>query len=285
MKRFLVPAFLLAILFAAYQSREVLTYAASGGAQSGSSGSSGGQESGGHARNVGGPQAAHPTNLVGAGNTLFQQNCAFCHGRDAQGGEIGPDLTQSKLVHSDVNGDKISVVVRNGRPDKKMPAFTFTSQQMLALVAFIHAQEKASAKNGNRRGVEVSDLQTGNVEAGKQYFNGPGTCAKCHSATGDLAGIASRYQGLQLERRMLYPRDANSRVTVTLPSGQQVTGTVAYLDEFTVGLKDASGNYRSWPISNVKYKVDAPVNAHIELLAKYTDADIHNLMAYVQTLR
>ncbi len=258
----------------------------SGNSQSGNSGNSSSQVKGGHRGNPGGAQASHAPNLVEAGNALFQQNCAFCHGRDAEGGEIGPDLTQSKLVQSDVNGDKISIVVRNGRPDKKMPAFTFTSQQMLALVAFIHAQEaNASAQNGKRRGVEVSDLQTGNVEAGKQYFNGAGTCAKCHSATGDLAGVASRYQGLELEERMLYPRDATSRVTVTLPSGQQVTGTVAYLDEFTVGLKDASGNYRSWPTSKVKYKVDAPVNAHAELLARYTDADIHNLMAYVQTLR
>src|SRR6185312_11276571 len=101
-----------------------------------------------------------------AGGELFQQNCAFCHGRDAQGGEIGPDLTRSKLVLSDVNGDKISEVVRNGRPEKKMPAFNFSSQEISSLVAFIHAEEAiaaASAKDGQRRGVDASDLQTGSV--------------------------------------------------------------------------------------------------------------------------
>lgn len=228
----------------------------------------------------------HPSGMAQVGARLFQQNCAFCHGRDAQGGETGPDLTRSKLVMGDVNGDKISDVVRNGRPEKKMPAFNFSGDEMLGLAAFIHAQEaKAVAQAGRRKGVDVADLQTGNVEAGKQYFNGAGTCSTCHSPTGDLAGVATRYQGLQLEERMLYPRDAKSRVTVTLPTGQKVPGVVAYMDEFTVGLRDANGNYRSWPAGEIKYVLDAPVHAHADLFGKYTDDDIHNLMAYIQTLR
>jgi cytochrome c oxidase cbb3-type subunit 3 len=233
-----------------------------------------------------GSTAVHSSGLAMAGAPIFQQNCAFCHGRDAAGGETGPDLTRSKLVKADVGGDKISEVVRDGRPEKKMPSFNFSTQEMLSLAAFIHAQEaNAEAHKGSRRGVDVSDLQTGNVDAGRQYFNGAGTCAKCHSATGDLAGISSRYEGLQLEERMLYPRDIKNRVTVTLPSGQHVMGTLAYLDEFTVGLRDSNGTYRSWSISRVKYSVDTPVNAHVDLFNKYTDANIHNLMAYIQTLR
>lgn len=228
----------------------------------------------------------HPSGLSDAGGSLFQQNCAFCHGRDAGGGEIGPDLTRSKLVSDDVGGDKIMEVVRNGRPEKKMPAFNFSNQELLSLVAFVHSQQaKAVAMKGKRRGVDVSDLQTGNVEAGKRYFDGAGTCAKCHSAQGDLAGIASRYQGLQLEQRMLYPKDAKSRVSVTLPSGETIAGTLAYVDEFTIGLRDSDGRYRSWSANNVKYVLDAPVETHADLFSKYTDDDIHNLMAYIQTLR
>ncbi|NYF81118.1 c-type cytochrome [Granulicella arctica] len=228
----------------------------------------------------------HQSGLAEIGGPLFQQNCAFCHGRDTQGGETGPDLTRSKLVLADVNGDKISEVVRNGRPEKKMPAFNFSNQEILSLAAFIHAQEaRAVSQKGSRKGVDIADLQTGNVAAGKKYFNGAGGCAKCHTPTGDLAGIATRYEGLQLEERMLYPRDAKSRLTVTLPSGESVTGILAYRDEFTVGLRDNNGIYRSWLVSNVKYSVDAPVNAHVDLFSKYTDADIHNLMAYIQTLR
>ena len=234
---------------------------------------------------TGAPASATPAQ---AGASLFQQNCSFCHGRDAMGGESGPDLTRSKLVLDDKDGSKISEVIHNGRlnTEKKMPPFALSEQQTSDVIAFIRERiAAAAAMNGHRRGVEVADLQTGNVDAGKQYFNGAGGCAKCHSATGDLAGIASRYQGLQLEERMLYPRNAKSKVTVTLPSGEKITGTLAYLDEFTVGLRDSDDTYRTWSIPRVKYTVDSPVEAHVEQFPKYTDADIHNLMAYLQTLK
>jgi mono/diheme cytochrome c family protein len=222
--------------------------------------------------------------LAEVGRHLFQRNCAFCHGRDAAGGETGPDLTRSKLVLADVNGNQISDVIRNGRPAKKMPAFRLSNEEMRSLAAFIHHQA-GSSRPGGRRGVDVSDLQTGDVAAGKEYFNGAGGCAKCHSPTGDLAGIASRFQGLKLEERMLYPDDAKSHVTVILPTGQQITGLLAYRDEFTIGLRDSNRVYHSWPARRIHFIVDSPVDAHVDLFSKYTDDDIHNLMAYIQTLR
>ena len=229
---------------------------------------------------------AQSPGLSAAGDGLFQQNCAFCHGRDAMGGETGPDLTQSRLVRTDRTGDAIAQVIREGRPDNKMPAFSFSPQEVRGIIAFIHAREAdAVARPGGRRGVAVADLQTGNVDAGKRYFVGTGGCVKCHSPSGDLSGIASRFEGLQLEERMLYPRGAKNTVTVTLASGQKISGVVAYLDEFTVALRDPAGAYRSWPTSRVHYKVQAPVDAHVELFGKYSDNDIHNLMAYLQTLR
>jgi cytochrome c oxidase cbb3-type subunit 3 len=233
------------------------------------------------------PPKAYPRELVQQGGALFRQDCSFCHGRDAGGGETGPDLTRSKLVTEDVDGNKIGPVVRNGRPDKGMPRFDRSDEQIASLAAFIHTQQNRAVARGSggRKGVDAADLQTGNVRAGKEYFEGAGGCTTCHSPTGDLAGIASRYRGLELEESMLYPRHARSQVTVTLASGQTITGTLAYLDEFTVGVVDPAGWYRSWRTRDVKYKVDAPVNAHVELFTKYTDDDIHNLMAYLQTLR
>ena len=166
------------------------------------------------------PQS-NPTVLAETGQSLFLQKCAFCHGRDAGGGETGPDLTTSKLVAEDTGGNKIGVVVHNGRPEKGMPAFAVSEQDVAALAAFIHDQKKkADSQQGGRRGVDVSDLQTGNVDAGKQYFNGTGGCSSCHSPTGDLAGVASRYQGLKLEQRFLFPENTHAKVTVTLPSGK-----------------------------------------------------------------
>ena len=233
---------------------------------------------------------SYSASLVQQGAALFRQDCSFCHGRDATGGESGPDLTRSKLVAADVNGDKIGPVVRNGRPEKRMPPFNRTDQQIASLVAFIHTQQNAVAQDrrrgkGGRKGVDPEDVQTGNVEAGRKYFEGAGGCYGCHSPSGDLAGIASRFKGLELEEQMLYPRHAKSKVTVTLASGQEIPGTLAYLDEFTVGLTNAEGVYQSWRIRDVRYNVDASVEAHVELFSKYTDDDVHNLMAYLQTLK
>ncbi len=245
---------------------------------------------GGVEQNPAAPRTYSP-DRVQEGSALFRKDCSFCHGRDAGGGESGPDLTRSKLVTADVDGDKIGPVVRNGRPDKGMPPFDRSDQQITSLAAFIHTQQNDALANGGgrgsggRKGVDSSDLQTGNAEAGKQYFEGAGGCAACHSPTGDLAGVGSRYTGLELEEQMLYPRHAKSKVSVTLASGQTIIGELAYLDEFTIGLVDSTGTYRSWQTRDVQYKVDGALNAHVELFPKYTDADIHNLMAYLQKLR
>lgn len=233
--------------------------------------------------------AAHkvyPEALVEAGALNFSQNCSFCHGRNADGGEGGPDLTQSKLVKDDVDGERISAVIRHGRTDKGMPPFDFSDSKISSLVAFIHTQQVASAnKKGGRKGVEVADLQTGNADAGLAFFNGAGGCAKCHSATGDLAGLASRLEGLALEERMLYPGNGKATVKVT-KGGQAFSGRLAYRDEFTVALTDSKGVYHSWRIADLEYySLDEPANAHVDLLPKYTDADVHNLMAYLQTLK
>ena len=233
----------------------------------------------------------YPPELVQKGAAQFRQDCSFCHGRDAGGGESGPDLTRSKLVAADLHGDKIGPVIRNGRVEKGMPPFDRPDDQIASLVAFIHTQQINSRKSasgrsaaGGRKGVDPSDLQTGSVDAGRLFFEGAGGCVKCHSPQGDLAGIASRLKGLELEEQMLYPKHAKSKVTVT-SAGQTATGTLAYLDEFTVALVDASGSYRSWRIRDVQYQVDEPVKAHVDLFDKYTDANDHNLMAYLQTLR
>ncbi|MGI4756591.1 MAG: c-type cytochrome [Janthinobacterium lividum] len=220
------------------------------------------------------------------GGSLFLQNCAFCHGKDAGGGESGPDLTRSKLVASDKNGEAIMVVLHGSRVEKGMPRFGLPESEMMALVAFVHSQQDAAmSQTGTRKGVDESDLQTGHADAGKQYFEGAGGCVKCHSATGDLAGVATRYNGLKLEEQMLYPADVKSKVSVKTGTGQSFSGELAYQDEFTIGMRDSFGVYHSWPTTAITYKVDSPVDAHVAALAKYTDSDIHNVLAYMQTLK
>jgi cytochrome c oxidase cbb3-type subunit 3 len=238
------------------------------------------------------PQTATPQKFppeqIAAGREAFAGQCGFCHGRDTAGGAGGPDLTRSELVANDVRGDRIIPLVRAGRGT--MPPFKLSDPDALAIVAFIHDQKtQAESAVGGRRSVDVSDLQTGNAAAGKKYFDT--ACTRCHSATGDLAGLATRLQGLQLLQRMLYPggqpRDPKraAQVTVTLPSGQTVAGRLTYRDEFTIALTDAAGWYRSWPTTQVKFTVDDPRQAHVDQLGKYTDADMHDVLAYLQTLR
>ena len=148
-----------------------------------------------------------------------------------------------------MRGDKIGPVVHSGRPEKGMPPFTLGDADLAAIVAFIHDQKgKSDLQQGGRRGVDVSDLQTGDAKAGQTFFNGAGGCAKCHSPSGDLADVAVRLKGLELLQRMLYPsgrgddgQSKSIKAAVTLPSGETVSGRVAYRDEFTIALKDTDG--------------------------------------------
>jgi cytochrome c oxidase cbb3-type subunit III len=236
------------------------------------------------------PQS-YPPDLVRTGQTRFESECGFCHGRDTAGGETGPDLTRSTLVAGDTRGDKIGPFVRSGAVAKGMPAFDLADADMSAVVAFIHAQKtKAESVGGGRRSVDVTDLETGNAQAGERYFKGAGNCSKCHSPTGDLAGIGNRFRGLPLLQRMLYPpgsrpAPAPAKVVVTLSTGETVSGALVSRDEFTVALKDASGATRTWSVNEVKFTVDDPVGAHFDQLGKYSDDDMHNVYAYLQTLR
>jgi cytochrome c oxidase cbb3-type subunit 3 len=220
------------------------------------------------------------------GQAVFASQCGFCHGRDAMGGETGPDLTRSTLVRDDSSGNTIRQVVREGRVDKGMPALHVSDADLTAAIAYIKSQKAKSELPGARRSVDDADLETGSAAAGRQYFDGAGHCARCHSPTGDLAGLAKRATGLDLLKRMLYP--ANGRgatVSVTLPSGERVDGALAYRDEFSIALTEPSGRYRSWPATQVTFTVTNPLDAHAEQLGRYSDEDMHNVLAYLRTLR
>jgi cytochrome c oxidase cbb3-type subunit 3 len=220
------------------------------------------------------------------GQTVFASQCGFCHGRDAMGGETGPDLTRSTLVRDDTSGDKIRQVVREGRVDKGMPALHLSDADVTAAIVYIKSQKAKAELPGARRSVDEADLETGNAEAGRAYFNGAGRCSRCHSPTGDFAGLAKRVTGLDLLKRLLYPSSGSgATVKVTLEAGETVEGALAYRDEFTIALTDASGRYRSWPATHVKFVVTNPLEAHAELLGQYSDEDIHNVLAYLRTLR
>jgi cytochrome c oxidase cbb3-type subunit 3 len=235
---------------------------------------------------------------VTRGQQLFLTNCSFCHAADATGAS-GPDLLRSPLVLKDQHGETIGPLVHGGRPGTAMPAFASLSDaQVSDIAAFLRMRIQAAA---NRMVYEIKGLMTGDAKQGEIYFNGPGKCNTCHSATGDFAGIAKRYDAPQLLAHIAYPtippvaaqgmagstKPSVSQVTVTLASGEKVSGELIHMDEFYVSVRDSAGWDRTISREGGKVKVDVsdPMEFHKEQLKKYTDADLHNVLAYLETLK
>lgn len=230
----------------------------------------------------------HPTEAVQRGRSQFQRTCAFCHGPEANGGSSGPDLMRSAIVRHDENGNLIGPVVLNGFPDKGMPAFQFNSRQIADVVAFLQYRLAESDRRSPARpgsGYSAARLLVGSAEAGKSFFYGAGGCSACHSPTGDLAGIARRFPAAELQARFLYPQGQHLTATVTDPSGKQYTGKIRLLTNYEVAIDDSAGWYHSWPLNAVKLEVKDPLAAHRRLLSKLTDSDMHNIFAYLETLK
>lgn len=222
------------------------------------------------------------------GSLLYRRNCAFCHGAKATGAE-GPDLVRSGLVLHDDDGNEIGTLLLKGRAERGMPAFpSFGKDEIRDISAFLHQRVELAANRGT---YNLQDIVTGNAAAGKEYFNGKGKCSQCHSPSGDLSHIGSKYQPPDLQAAFLYPaavsRGARSeKATVTLPSGEKLTGTLAAIDDFELTLIDEDGKYHFWPRSgDLKLEISDPLRQHRELLAHYTNADMHNLLSYLVTLK
>lgn len=231
-------------------------------------------------------QPPPPDPAVERGRKQFQESCGFCHGNDATGAR-GPDLVRSPVVAHDVKGDQLGQVIRQGRPDKGMPPMQLSDQQVSDIAAFLHARALESLNSAEVPKVyPVEKLLSGNAAAGKAYFEGAGGCTKCHSVTGDLAGVAKKLSPMDLEARMLYPeKQHHVTATVTLPSGEQIKGPLVHADDFVVSLKDANGWYRSFSRDRVKIELQDQLAAHRELLDKLTQKDFHDLFAYLETLK
>jgi len=190
-------------------------------------------------------------------------------------------------VRHDENGNLIGAVVREGRPEQGMPAIPLAPEQLADVVAFIKSRVAAADVRSANRNIRGSDdkLFTGNPAAGKAFFDGAGGCGACHSPTGDLAGISRKYPAAVLQARFLYPQRKGVAATVTDSAGKRHTGTLAALTNYDVAIVDADGWYHSWPLDAVTTDVKDPLAAHRALLGKYTDSDMHNMLAYLETLK
>jgi cytochrome c oxidase cbb3-type subunit III len=238
---------------------------------------------------------------VDRGQPLLVEHCGFCHGANARGGSGGPDLTRSVVVQEDEGGKQLGAFLRVGRPDRGMPKFDMPDAQIADLAAFLHA---AIYLNANRRLYKILDIIVGDPKAGQAYFNGAGRCGTCHSPSGDLKGVGAKYEPATLQGRLLMPRGRTGgpsapsgplyldptaiKVTVTLASGESTSGGLVRLTDFDVTLYDAAASRVRSFLRNgdvPKVVVTDPLQAHMDQLPKWTDAEMHNMTAYLTSLK
>jgi cytochrome c oxidase cbb3-type subunit 3 len=244
--------------------------------------------------------------LVERGGSIYGVYCRSCHGPDLRGGDLGgPNLLRSQLVLNDAAGEAIGPVIRQGRTPASggtpMPPVQMSDEDVRAVAEYIHGVLRTAQPQGAPpRGAQVElNLLVGNARNGERYF--ARSCADCHSASGDLEGIASRVEGIeQLQnswvagRRMGTPAAAGApdrrtpTVTLQFSDGRQERGQLARLDDFVVSFTDAGGNYRSYTRRSAgitALKVDDPLLRHRQLWSELTDKDMHDVTAYLATLK
>jgi len=244
--------------------------------------------------------------VIARGKTLFEINCRLCHGADLRGGDMGGvNLLRSNLVLTDQHGELILPVVRNGRQNPGMPPMPpfpqIAEDDVKAIAEYIHSVAATMRGQGNPPpGSEpvVLNILVGDSNAGKAYFGAK--CASCHSATGDLQGIGMRYADpVQLQNSWVAGGAGGGRggrggrggagvtVTVTTPSGQKLEGRLDRIDDFIVVLTPADGVQRSVRRSGdvPKVEIHDPLEGHRKLLTEYSDKDIHDVTAYLVTLK
>lgn len=233
-------------------------------------------------------------NAAARGRTVYIAQCITCHGTRARGTERGADLVRSLVVLHDRYGSTLGPFLAKGHPAGTNMALS--QAQIVDLSHFLHQQVENTLRTGPYN--KVLNILVGDPKAGEAYFNGAGKCNTCHSPTGDLAHIASKYQPSVLQLKVVFPQTAafgrraisNSRkpvtVTVTTASGEKVTGVLDEMDDFDVSLRDDSGHYRTFSREpGVKVEKHDPYAAHVALLDEYTDKEIHDVVAYLETLK
>ncbi len=233
------------------------------------------------------------------GGDLYKAECMRCHGPLARGTANGSDLVRSVLVLHDRYGSTLGPFLRKGHPmESGAKSEALTDAQIQDLSHFLHKQVNDTLRSGPYS--KVINVLTGDPKAGEAYFNGPGKCNTCHSPTGDLAHIASKYDPATLQQRVVFPqtvgfgRRSRGGITRSLPvmvtvipaSGPAVTGVLLSLDDFDVSLRDSDGEYHTWKRTpDLKVEKKDPYAAHIALLDEYTDKNIHDVVAYLETLK
>jgi len=236
------------------------------------------------------------------GNGLYGVYCRACHGADLRGGDQGgPNLLRSQLVLNDQNGELILPVVQNGRQNPGMPVMpplNIPEADVKAIATYIHSVAATARGQGAPPPGDPVELNivVGDPKAGQAYFQK--VCASCHTAE-SMQGISTRVgEPMALQNFWVGGGGAGGRggrgggptavtVTVIEANGQKTSGRLVRLDDFMVVLQQEDGMSRSFRRDGdvPKVEVSDPREAHRKLLTTYTDKDIHDVTAYLVTLK
>ena len=220
------------------------------------------------------------------GKTTYIAECITCHGAKARGTDTGPDLVRSLVVLRDRYGSDLGTFLRKGHPTQSNTSSAgFTQMQIEDLSHYLKQRFNETLRSSPT--YRVQDVLTGDAKMGAVFFSGAGKCNTCHSTSGDLASIGRKYDPPTLQQRFLFPqRTKPVMITVTPGAGPAVTGSLVRIDDFNVSLRDASGEYRSWKRTrDLKIERNDPYATHVELLDKYTDKNIHDVVTYLESLK
>jgi cytochrome c oxidase cbb3-type subunit III len=220
------------------------------------------------------------------GAPLYQKNCSFCHGPQARGAE-GPNLITSDVVLGDDHGEHLVPFLKKGRPNLGMPSFASVSDKDLTDIAeFLHQQVYDVANRGT---YHVLNIVVGNAAKGQAYVSAH--CMSCHTAD-NFAHIASKFRTPdQLQRGWIWPsRPADHSLditaTVKMADGASVSGRVSQIDDFHVALIGEGGETHIINRSpGVEVTLNDPLAAHEAMIMTLKNDDMHDVTAYLETLK